>query len=265
MSFRTILGRAFLTSTDWIIINSDLDKVREYTAEVLERERRIEEERKAAEARERARKAEEARLAAIRKAEEERKRAEEARKRKQEKDREEPQKKSRAGYDGPRFSIAAPPEPEGRFSLDEGYSDTDLFSLNRPYRFDDILENPAVSRGIRLDMTFCEKLRQILSQKRMASTDVYKAANVEKSLFSKIYNNKDYKPNKDTAVSIALGLELTLEEAEDLLGRAGYMLSHSDVRDIVLECCFRKKIYNVIEVNIILDKLGYKPLSRVSY
>ena len=60
-------------------------------------------------------------------------------------------------------------------------------------------------------------------------------------------------------------MENILEEAEDLLGRAGYMLSHSDVRDIVLECCFRKKIYNVIEVNIILDKLGYKPLSRVSY
>ena len=84
MSFRTILGRAFLTSTDWIIINSDLDKIRAYTAEILEQERRKEEKRKAAEARERARKAEEARLAAIRKAEEERKRAEEERKREEE-------------------------------------------------------------------------------------------------------------------------------------------------------------------------------------
>ena len=166
-----------------------------------------------------------------------------------------------------RFSALSPKKSDHdvRYSISDDYAYSDDYALNRLHEIDDILDNPAVSRGIRLDMTFCEKLRQILSQKRMASTDVYKAANVEKSLFSKIYNNKEYKPNKDTAVSIALGLELTLEEAEDLLGRAGYMLSHSDVRDIVLECCFRKKIYNVIEVNIILDKLGYKPLSRVSY
>ena len=56
-----------------------------------------------------------------------------------------------------------------------------------------------------------------------------------------------------------------LVDEEDLISRAGYTLSHAIVRDILLECCFKSKIFNVIEVNIILDQLDHKPLSRIPY
>ena len=249
MSFRTILGKLFLTDKDRQTIENDLRVVERYTEEVLEQERRIEEERKAAEAREAARKAEEARLAAIRKAEEERR----AKKRAEEKD--------SSHYSGPKYSILS---DTGRYSLDiQDAEPADLFGYNSPYGIDDILTNPGIRKTMQRDMTFAEKMSQLMSKYGMSSADVYKAGNVDKSLFSKLLSNPEYKPSRDTAISIALALKLSLEEAEDLIGRAGFTLSHAMHRDIVLECCFKKRIFNVIEVNIILDRLGHKPLSRI--
>lgn len=255
MAFHTIFGKAFVTGVDRMTLDSDLQTIIEYIAEVLERERRLEEERKATEAREAARKAEEARLTAIGKAEEE-----EA----TEKQRKKPQTGKLSTGGGFKYSLVSPNrlDDTGFFSLDDGYSEIDEFGFNSPYGIDAILSDPAISRGIGVDMTYCEKMRQLMQKYGMKSADVYKAANVDKTLFSRIYNNKNYKPSKDTAVSIALGLKLSLEETEDFIRRAGHTLTHSDRRDIVLECCFKKKIYNVVEVNIILDQLGYKPLSR---
>ena len=295
MAFRTILGKLFLSDRDRKTIDDDLRVVKRYTEEVLEQERRLEEERKAAEAREAARKAEEERLAAIRKAKEEqlaKKRAEEAKLAEAERKKEEYRSEERFSPmapredDGPRYSLAFPsyeedvekPEPKkaenkysllddtGRYSLDIRESEpADLFGFNNPYGIDDILTDPRIGRTMHRDMTFAEKMSQLMSKYGMSSADVYKAGNVDKSLFSKLLSNPEYKLSRDTAISIALALKLSLEEAEDLIGRAGYTLSHSMIRDIVLECCFKQKIFNVIEVNIILDRLGHKPLSRIPY
>ena len=283
MAFRTILGKLFLTDQDRQIIDADLRVVERYTEEVLEQERRLEEERRAAEAREAARKAEEERLAAIRKAEEAKlAEAEQEKEKNSSEERFSPMDSS--DYDGPRYSLAGPyyeedvekPEAKkadkkyslldepGKYSLDIRESEpADLFGYNSPFGIDDILSDPVVSRTMHRDMTFAEKLAQLMQKYAMTSSEVYKAGNVDKSLFSRILSNPYYMPSKDTAISVALALKLSPEEAEDLLKRAGYTLSHSIPRDIVLECCFKKKIFNVIEVNIILDKLGHKPLSRI--
>ena len=81
-------------------------------------------------------------------------------------------------------------------------------------------------------------------------------------MFSKIVTNRDYKPAKDTAIALALALELTLEEANDLLSRAGYTFSHSNKRDIIIEFFFREKIYNLIDANDILYRLDEKLIGR---
>ena len=284
MAFRTILGKLFLTAKDRQIIDDDLRVVERYTEEVLEQERRIEEERKAAEAREAARKAEEERLAAVRKAEEEKRLT--ARKARRSSRDERFSAMAPREDDSARYSLASPSyaedvektepkkaekkysflEDTGRYSLDIQDSEpADLFGYNSPYGIDDILTNPGIRRTMHRDMTFAEKTSQLMSKSGMSSAEVYKAGNVDKSLFSKLLSNPEYKPSRDTAISIALALKLSLEEAEDLIGRAGFTLSHSMHRDIVLECCFKKRIFNVIEVNIILDRLGHKPPSRIPY
>lgn len=113
-----------------------------------------------------------------------------------------------------------------------------------------------------LNVTFSEKIQQLMNEKGLTSPEVYKYANLDKTLFSKILSDREYSPSKDTAVAAAFGLRLNMKEADDLLDRAGYTLSHSIARDVALECCFKEGITNVVDINILLSELGYKPLGR---
>jgi hypothetical protein len=62
------------------------------------------------------------------------------------------------------------------------------------------------------NMTFSEKMSQLMGKYGFCAADVYKAGNVDKSLFSRLLSNPDYMPSKDTAVSIALAMKLSLED-----------------------------------------------------
>ena len=80
----------------------------------------------------------------------------------------------------------------------------------------------------------------------------YKKANLSKQQFSKIRNNPDYKPTKQTAIALVLALELDLEAAMDLIGRAGYALSNSSKFDLIIRYFIEQKNYSVVEVNLAL-------------
>ncbi len=111
-------------------------------------------------------------------------------------------------------------------------------------------------------MTFVEKLNELIRARGEKDSKIYKAAQIDRRLFSKIMSDFHYKPSKDTALALAYALELDLPEAEDLLRRAGFLLTHSDVRDIVLEYFFREHIYRIHEINIILNELGLRKIGR---
>ena len=86
----------------------------------------------------------------------------------------------------------------------------------------------------------------------MSDPEVYKRANLSRKLFSKIRKNKDYRPSKPTALALAIALRLNLDETKDLIGRAGFALTHSSKFDIIVEYCIQKNIYNIFELNEIL-------------
>ncbi len=113
------------------------------------------------------------------------------------------------------------------------------------------------------NMSFVDKLLYYMKKKDMNSTEVYKVALLDRRLFSKIITDRTYKPSKDTCIALALALSLSLDDAKDLLARAGYTLSHSVKRDIAIEFFFTESIYNVVEVNEILYRLGSTPLGRL--
>lgn len=49
--------------------------------------------------------------------------------------------------------------------------------------------------------------------------EVYKRANLNRKLFSKIRAGKGYTPSKRTAIALAVALQLSLVETDDLLER----------------------------------------------
>ena len=102
------------------------------------------------------------------------------------------------------------------------------------------------------DEGFPAMLLRKIDERGMTDAQCYKKANVDRKLFSKIRANPDYRPRKTTVLAFAAALELPLEEAKEMLGKAGFALTHSSKADIILEYCFLHGIYNVMEINEIL-------------
>lgn len=99
------------------------------------------------------------------------------------------------------------------------------------------------------DAGFSETLLKLIDKTGKKDSDIYKKANIDRKLFSKIRNNPDYKPSKATAIAFAIALELNLEETKDFIARAGFALSHSSKFDIIIEYFISNNNYDMFEIN----------------
>ena len=117
------------------------------------------------------------------------------------------------------------------------------------------LENASDSlkdRVMHLGDTWQETLLKAIDDRGYTDTEVYKRANVDRKLFSKIRSNTHYQPKKITAVAFALALRLNLDETKDFIGRAGYAFSPSSIFDLIIEYFIEREVYDSYTINLAL-------------
>ena len=148
-------------------------------------------------------------------------------------------REARCSYDEPKFSRE--PDEEALKALTERLS-------SAPVR--------------QREKTFVEKLMELIDTKGLTDPQVYKKAQIDRRLFSKMMSDVRYQPAKDTCIAIVLAMQLKLNEAKDLLSRAGYTLSRSLRRDVMIEYFILEGISDLYEVNEVLTRLGEKKLGR---
>ena len=135
-----------------------------------------------------------------------------------------------------------PEEPEIREDANTSFSSAPM--AVPPRKLEDLMAE--------MEDSFSENLMRRIRQKGLKDPEVYKKANIDRKLFSKIKKNKDYKPSKTTAIAFALALELNLDETRDLIGRAGYAMTHSSKFDIIIEYFLLEQNYDIFEINEVL-------------
>lgn len=161
-----------------------------------------------------------------------------------------------------RYSLRDSDDTNENLTLGDAFSASAVDSAMHKYNKSARLEALFNALENAVNKTFVDSVVTHIDKKGLRDSEVYKAAQLDRRLFSKIMSNRQYKPSKDTAIAIALALHLTLNEATDMLSRAGYTFSHSNKKDIIIEYFFRERIYKLDDINEVLYNLGQKTIGR---
>lgn len=116
--------------------------------------------------------------------------------------------------------------------------------MSEPTAEDDLSE-----RLNHLDASFSQTVLALIDERGLTDAEAYRRANLSRQLFSKLRKDAGYRPTKQTAVALAMALELSLDDTNELLSRAGYTLGHASKFDVIVEYYIDRGCYDVMGLN----------------
>ena len=103
-----------------------------------------------------------------------------------------------------------------------------------------------------LGETFQEMLFRKIRESGFTETEIYKKANLDRKLFSKIRSNPAYHPGKNIVLALAAALRMNLEETQGFLAKAEYALSPANRSDLIVRYFLEREIYDIDTINYAL-------------
>lgn len=103
---------------------------------------------------------------------------------------------------------------------------------------------------------FNELLFSLIDKCEKTDSEIYKKADLDRRLFSKIRCNDSYIPRKNNIIKLCLSLGLDKETTNSLLSSAGYTLSSTKEFDLIISYCLENNIYDFDTINNYLYTYG---------
>ncbi|MDO4197990.1 MAG: macro domain-containing protein [Erysipelotrichaceae bacterium] len=162
----------------------------------------------------------------------------------------------------PKYSIGKPYESGSVFNKMESLfskkkEDSDVSALMEDaYAEDETVEfscaaMPQAPSPFDEDTSFGEYLIKIIDERNLKDSDVYKKANLSKSVFNDIKNDR-HKPKKETICALCFGLRLDIDESLEMLDRGGFTLSRYMTFDKIVRHFLESENYNIFDINEVL-------------
>ena len=104
---------------------------------------------------------------------------------------------------------------------------------------------PEKDRGV----LFWEYFQSLIKRTGKSKVEIYKRANLDRRIFSKIQNTKGSAPSKRTILALAIALQLSLDDTQALLEQAGFALSPAVRSDVIVEYFITHKKFDIQLIN----------------
>lgn len=145
-------------------------------------------------------------------------------------------------------------EDDSEDYFEEDYDDEDEFIADNELQIPGGEKLEAFMK--QLEETFSQRLLRMIDERGMADSEAYTRAYVDRRHFSKIRKDVNYVPSKKTVLAFTIALELSLDEAKELLASAGFALSRSSKIDLIIAYFLQNRIYDMFKINDVLEAYG---------
>jgi len=108
---------------------------------------------------------------------------------------------------------------------------------------------------------FTEYLKDVLPEFGMTVEDLVKKTCLNRSIKNDIIKSceaEPFRPDKNTVLRMGIAMQMYVDEIETLLDAAGFTLSRSDKKDLIVKYHINKKIYDIDKI----DKYVYKETGK---